>query len=83
MTKAEFDMLLNNAASGKVSSMRGIAMLCFKMAEGVMAHDIRKATIFIELGNGWKELSESGFTDFGNELDQVKIATREAFSNSF
>ena len=48
MTKAEFDTLLNKAASGNLQSMRGIAMLCFKMAEGVMAHDTRKATIYVE-----------------------------------
>ena len=49
MTKMEFDTLLNKASSGDTGSMRSMAMLCFKMAEGGMnAGDTESATMFMK-----------------------------------
>ena len=84
MTVREFESLLDNAASGDLPSMRGIAMLCYQMVDaGIKNGDIKTANEFMAVGDGWKDISESGFTDFGNELDNVKNLTREMFSSCF
>ena len=83
MTKMEFDTLLNSASSGNPGSMRTLAMLCFKMAEGGMnAGDLENATIYMELGNGWKKLSEQG-EGYGSVSDQVRRLTQDMFSCCF
>ena len=80
MTKTEFDMLLDKAAAGDTGAMRGMAMICFQMAEGGMNNnDIKAATMYMELGNGWKAASENGLKNAG----QVKTFTKEAFNGCF
>ena len=83
MTKVEFDVLLNKASSGDTGSMRAIASLSYKMAEASMDNgDMRGATVFMEIGNGWQKLSEQG-EGYGNVSEKVKGFTREAFSVCF
>ena len=81
MTKADFEARLDKAASGDLSAMRAITIMCYDLAKGGMEHgDIQGAQEFMTLGNGWKDISEGGFTDFGNELDQIKDVTRKMFN---
>ena len=83
MTKMEFDTLLDKASSGDVKSMRILANICYKMVEaGTSAGDIKMATTFMGVGDGWRKLSEQG-GGFGSVSDEVKNFTRDAFSSCF
>jgi len=81
MTKMEFEKLLDEATAGDVESMHKLVVLCFKMAEGSLnAGNTEKATIYMELGNGWKSLSEHGT---GKVSEQIKRLTHNEFSAFF
>jgi len=84
MTQEEFDMLLNKAASGDKDSMFQLASLCKIFFDGAIEHnDPASAQMYMGLFDGWVNLAQSGFTDFGDELNQVKEFTRQAFSGVF
>ena len=64
-------------------SVSTLAAICYKMVDGSLnANDIEKATVYMEIGNGWKMLSEQG-EGYGNVSDQVIEFTRDAFKGSF
>ena len=81
MTKTEFDLVLDKAGNGDVGEIRKLAMICYKMAESGMEHDINKAMEYMELGNGWKRASEGTYSS--NLYNGLKQLTKNCFNDCF
>ena len=59
MTSDEFEILLEKASTGDVDTIRAVAFLCYKMAEGgIENNDISKANEFMETGDAWKRAAD-------------------------
>ena len=81
MTKAEFDFILDKAGNGDVDEIKKLAMICYKMAEETMEHDINKSMEYMELGNGWKRASEGTYSL--NLYNGLKELTINNFKDNF
>jgi len=81
MTKSEFDFILDKAGNGYVDEIIRLAMICYKMAEGAMEHNINKAMEYMELGNGWERASDGTYSL--DLYEKLKELTSDCFKDSF